>query len=75
MFWVAVTVNVNADEAKGTVSTLGDSRNKPLVGSTEDSPETIPVWGFLLRSWYGYFLTVKSTIIVATTTHKYSYIG
>ena len=46
--WVAVTVNVNADEVKRTVSTLVDSRNKVLMGSTEEFPETIPVWGFLL---------------------------
>ena len=39
LFWVTVTVNVNADEVKGTVSTLGDSRNKGLVCSTEESPE------------------------------------
>ena len=39
LFWVTVTVNVNADEVKGTVGTLGDSRNKGLVCSTEESPE------------------------------------
>ena len=43
LYWVAVTVNVNADEVKGTVSTLVDSRNKVLMGSTEESPETTPV--------------------------------
>ena len=36
---VVVTVNVNADEFKGTV----DSRNKSLVGFIEESLETIVV--------------------------------
>ena len=40
---VVVTVNVNADEFKGTVSTLVDSRNKSLVGFIEESLETIVV--------------------------------
>ena len=38
-----VTVNVNADEVKGTISTLLDCRNKSLVGSIEKSAETMPV--------------------------------
>ena len=43
-----VAVNVNAGEVKGTVSHLVKDRNKALMGSTDDSAETIPIRGILL---------------------------
>ena len=49
LFWVVITVNVNADKDRGTVNPLVESRNKALAGSMDESPEIIPVWGFLLR--------------------------
>ena len=41
----------------------------------DESAETISITGFLLMPWYGLFLTVKAKIFLATTIHKYSYIG
>ena len=43
LFWVVITVNVNADEDRGTVNPLVVSRSKALAGSMDKSPETIPV--------------------------------
>ena len=43
LFWAVVTVNFNAEEVRGTVSHLVESRNKSLVGSMDESPETILV--------------------------------
>ena len=43
MFWVVITVNVNAAEVRGTVNPLVETRNKALMGSIDESPETILV--------------------------------
>ena len=43
-----VAVNVNAGEVKGTVSPLVKTRNKALMGSTDESAETKQIRGFLL---------------------------
>ena len=48
LFGAAVAANVNVGEIKGTVRPLVKTRNKDLMGSTEESAETIPIRGFLL---------------------------
>ena len=54
---------------------MAESRNKALVGSMDESAETMPACWFLLRLWHGKLLTVKVTIILALTINIYSYIG
>ena len=53
LFGVVVAVNVNTREIKGTVSPLVKTRNKALMGSTDESAETIPIREFLLMPSYG----------------------
>ena len=43
-----VAVNVNAGEVKGTVSPLVKTSNRALMGSTDESAETIPITAILL---------------------------
>ena len=43
LFWVVTTININAYEDRGTANSLVESRNKALVGSMDESRETIPV--------------------------------
>ena len=43
LFSVIITVNVNADEDRGIVRVLVESRNKALAGAMDEFPETIPV--------------------------------
>ena len=43
MFWLVVAVNFNADEVRGAVSLLVESRSKALVSSVNESAETILV--------------------------------
>ena len=54
LFWVAVAINVNAGEVKGTASALdSEDQEQTLMGSIDESAEIILITGFLLMPWYG----------------------